>query len=95
MKLGKIIVITLVIIVVVSIIYILNNKIITNTDSFEISNTNSLAISNRSEKPIERTQLYISLFLDNLDSVIQKLTDPDINYEPKRIDIIKYSDMLL
>ena len=43
----------------------------------------------------DRTLLYGSLFLDKLNSQIKELTDPDIKYDSKRIDIIKYSDMLL
>ena len=42
-----------------------------------------------------RTKLYGSLFLDNLDEQIKQLTDPKINYNTKRIDIIKYNDILL
>jgi hypothetical protein len=41
-----------------------------------------------------RTQLYGSLFLDKLDEQIKNLTDPKIIYNSKRIDIIKYSDVL-
>ena len=46
-------------------------------------------------EPIERTKLYGSLFLDKLNEQIIKLTDPPIAYDNKRIDIIKYSDVLL
>ena len=42
-----------------------------------------------------RTLLYGSLFLDQLNEQIQKLTDPTILYDNKRIDIIKYNDILL
>ena len=38
------------------------------------------------------TKLYGSLFLDNLNDVVINMTDPPINYNSKRIDIIKYSD---
>jgi len=41
------------------------------------------------------TKLYGSLFLDNLNDVIINMTDPPINYNSKRIDLIKYSDILL
>ena len=44
---------------------------------------------------MERTQLYGSLFLDNLDEVIINMTNPPVKYDTKRIDIIKYSDILL
>ena len=42
-----------------------------------------------------RTLLYGSLFLDKLNKQIKNLTDPPIQYDNKRIDIIKYSDILL
>ena len=43
----------------------------------------------------ERTQLYGSLFLDELNKVIKNMTDPSIKYENKRVEIIRYSDALL
>ena len=43
---------------------------------------------------MDRTQLYGSLFLDNLDSVIQNMTNPDIKYDTKRIQVVRYSDVL-
>jgi hypothetical protein len=43
----------------------------------------------------DRTKLYGSLFLDNLNEQIKNMTDPSITYDDKRIDIIKYSDILL
>ena len=42
-----------------------------------------------------RTLLYGSLFLDNLNKQIKNMTDPRITYDNKRIDIVKYSDVLL
>ena len=42
-----------------------------------------------------RTLLYGSLFLDNLNKQIKNMTDPRITYDDKRINIIKYSDVLL
>lgn len=42
-----------------------------------------------------RTLLYGSLFLDKLDEQIKEMTDPSIQYDDKRIDIVKYSDVLL
>ena len=62
------------------------------------SNNNSINNNNyimESFEPIERTKLYGSLFLDKLNEQIIKLTDPPIAYDNKRIDIIKYSDVLL
>jgi hypothetical protein len=46
-------------------------------------------------EPIDKTRLYGSIFLDNLDTQIQNLTNPPIMYDKKRIEIIKYSDVLL
>jgi hypothetical protein len=43
----------------------------------------------------DRTLLYGSLFLDKLNEQIKTMTDPKIQYDNKRIDIIKYSDLLL
>lgn len=42
-----------------------------------------------------RTLLYGSLFLDNLDEQIQRLTNPPIQYDTKRIELVKYSDIVL
>ena len=42
-----------------------------------------------------RTLLYGSLFLDKLNDQIKGMTDPAIRYDTKRIDIIKYADVLL
>lgn len=42
-----------------------------------------------------RTLLYGSLFLDKLNEQIKEMTDPRIQYDNKRIDIVKYSDVLL
>lgn len=42
-----------------------------------------------------RTLLYGSLFLDNLNKQIKNMTDPSIKYDNKRIEIIKYADALL
>lgn len=66
--------------------------------NFKLYNYDSFLISNLLDKPnqsMERTKLYGSLFLDNLDSVITNMTDPPIKYDTKRIDIIKYNDILL
>jgi len=43
----------------------------------------------------DRTLLYGSLFLDKLNEQIKNMTDPKIQYDNKRIDIIKYNDVLL
>lgn len=61
--------------------------------SIELFNSENLFNDPRYEK--DRTQLYGTLFLDNLDAQIKNMTDPRIQYDNKRIDIIKYSDILL
>jgi hypothetical protein len=58
-------------------------------DSFDPTVPNSF------QNSLERTQLYGSLFLDDLDKVIKNMTDPEIKYDKKRIELIKYSDILL
>jgi hypothetical protein len=44
---------------------------------------------------MDRTQLYGSLFLDGLDTVIKNMTDPRISYDTKSIEVVRYSDVLL
>ena len=52
--------------------------------------------SPQTKKPnIDGTQLYGSLFLDNLNGVITNMTDPPIMYDTKTIELNKYSDLLL
>ena len=48
-----------------------------------------------SPNPIDRTKLYGSLFLDNLDKIVKNMSNPDIKYEDKRIELNNYSDILL
>jgi len=50
---------------------------------------------NTSPDPIERTKLYGSLFLNSLSEQVINMTDPPINYDSKRIEIFRYSDILL
>jgi hypothetical protein len=59
-------------------------------EDFDNDNNNS-AVSYEKD----RTLLYGSLFLDKLDEQIKNMTDPRITYDEKRIDIIKYSDILM
>jgi hypothetical protein len=51
---------------------------------------------NRLERfePLDRTKLYGSLFLDGLDNVIKKMTNPDIEYDTKRMQLFRYYDTL-
>lgn len=46
-------------------------------------------------EPIDKTRLYGTIFLDNLDTQIQNLTDPPIMYDIKTIEINRYNDLLL
>ena len=62
----------------------------TSTTNPELNNNN-----NNNNKPIDRTKLYGTLFLDKLDEVIKNMTNPDIKYESSRIELNKYSDILL
>uniref|UniRef100_A0A6C0HL89 Uncharacterized protein n=1 Tax=viral metagenome TaxID=1070528 RepID=A0A6C0HL89_9ZZZZ len=55
------------------------------------SSSESSIISNK----MDRTQLYGSLFLDGLDTVIKNMTDPRISYDTKSIEVVRYSDVLL
>lgn len=43
----------------------------------------------------DRTKLYGSLFLDDLNTQIKRLTDPRIEYDSKRLEINRYHDILL
>ena len=66
------------------------NFTLNNYDSFESPE------SPQSTKPsFEKTQLYGSLFLDNLNQVITNMTDPPILYDTKQIELIRYSDAVL
>jgi len=88
-KLNYQIILALSIFILIGIIYI---QVHQESFSDVIKNVN-LFNDPRYEK--NRTLLYGSLFLDNLDDQIKHLTDPQIKYDTKRIDIIKYSDILL
>ena len=44
--------------------------------------------------PMDRTKLYGSLFLDNLDEIKKNMTNPDIKYDTKRLELFKYYDVL-
>ena len=45
-------------------------------------------------KPIDRTKLYGALFLDNIDNQIINLTNPKIQYDSKRLQLFRYSDVV-
>ena len=80
------IIILLIIIVIIILLYILSilskYNIIKKNESFK-------------DEPMDRTILYGSIFLDKLDKQIKSLTDPPILYDTKRIELIRYNDILL
>ena len=77
-------------IIIIIIIIIYNIKLF-NYDSFVSDDkpTTTMYVKN------DGTKLYGSLFLDDLDEVIINMTNPPINYDSKRVELIKYSDILL
>ena len=80
-KLTSVLIIVFFIICIISLIILYNEKY---NESFILK-----------PEPIDRTILYGSVFLDNLGNQIQNLTNPPIIYDKKRIEIIRYSDLLL
>jgi hypothetical protein len=78
--------ILIVLLIILALIYYRNRY--SNSERFE-----DLFSDPRYEK--NRTLLYGSLFLDNLDQQIKNMTDPAIQYDDKRIEIIRYNDVLL
>ena len=80
-KLTSVLIIVFFIICIISLIILYNEKY---NESFIFK-----------PEPIDRTILYGSVFLDNLGNQIQNLTNPPIIYDKKRIEIIRYSDLLL
>ncbi len=80
-------------IICIFIIIIIYNIKLINYDSFLLSNTTATTSTQYIKN--DGTKLYGSLFLDNLNDVIVNMTDPPINYDTKRIELNKYSDVLL
>ena len=81
----------LIIIIVIILILIIYN--IYKNETFESKNPTT---TNSDLKiPLDRTQLYGSIFIDKLDEQIKSMTDPDIKYEEKRNELNKYIDILL
>jgi len=76
----------------IKIIVIKYDQFVVTGSTTNNSNGNGNGIISNS---IDRTRLYGSLFLDGLDKVIKNMTDPPINYDNKRIEIIRYNDVLL
>jgi hypothetical protein len=85
-------------ILIVFIIFIILTFIIKYNTREKFNNNPSTTQPDKNDKnntPIDRTKLYGSLFLDNLDEVIKNMSNPDIKYETKRIELNNYSDILL
>ena len=76
-------------------IFILLAICISSIELFKDTNSSGANLFNDPRYEKDRTQLYGSLFLDNLEAQIKNMTNPPIQYDNKRIDIIKYSDVLL
>jgi hypothetical protein len=97
------VIVVLIVIVIIfdSLDYYSNNNIIDNADNVDnVDNVNRFIDIQPTVQPIvnyekNKTLLYGSLFLDKLDEQIKNMTDPRIQYDNKRIDIVKYSDVLL
>ena len=67
-------------------------------DTFYINVQTTIPLTTNSSLkniPIDRTKLYGSLFLDNLNETVKNMSNPDIKYEDTRIELNKYSDILL
>jgi hypothetical protein len=77
-------------IILIAIFYVIYNTI--NINKYELF----IITDPQTTQPqkLERTQLYGSLFLDNLDQQIKNMTNPDIKYDTKRIQLNNYSDIL-
>ena len=99
-KLTNLIIISSVIVIILILIFLYIK--VSKTDSFyNLESTNS-SLPNTSlpntlitkAQPIDRTQLYGALFLENLDKTIKNLSNPDIQYEEKRIQLNNYIDIL-
>jgi hypothetical protein len=75
----------LLVIILITIIYFVLYK---KYDTFEIPQTTKISYN-------DGTQLYGSIFLDSLNEVVINMTDPPIKYDKKRIELVRYSDILL
>ena len=81
----KILFYILLVIILITIIYFVLYK---KYDTFEIPQTTKISYN-------DGTQLYGSIFLDSLNEVVINMTDPPIKYDTKRIELVRYSDILL
>jgi cell shape-determining protein MreC len=86
-KLNNILIISIFLVILIGLIilYIKWYK----TDTFVINPSTTKL------QPLDRTQLYGALFLENLDKTIKNLSNPDIQYQENRIQLNNYSDILL
>ena len=99
-KLTNLIIISSVIVIILILLFLYIKVYKTDSfDNLESTNTSSTNTtlpntSTTKAQPIDRTQLYGALFLENLDKTIKNLSNPDIQYEEKRIQLNNYSDIL-
>ena len=82
----------LIYILIIIILAILVYKVVyTRYDTFDMQKS----IPQTTKKSYnDGTQLYGSIFLDNLNGVIKNMTDPPIMYDNKTIELNRYSDIL-
>ena len=97
-KINNLIIISIVLIILlILIILILYNKIYKRDTFVNNALTTPLktTVLPTNPQPIDRTILYGSLFLENINESIKNMSNPDIKYEDKRIELNNYSDILL
>jgi hypothetical protein len=95
-KLNNLIIISIVIVIILILLFLYIKMY--KTDHFDNPTSTNTSLHNTSTtkaQPIDRTKLYGSLFLENLDKTIKNLSNPDIQYEENRIQLNNYSDILL
>jgi hypothetical protein len=94
-KLNNLIIISIVIVIILILLFLYIKVYKTDSfDNLESTNTSFPNTSTTKAQPIDRTQLYGALFLENLDKTIKNLSNPDIQYEEKRIQLNNYIDIL-
>ena len=90
-KLFLYILITILILITIILAIVIYMILYKNYDTYDTFNS-----PQTTSKPYnDGTQLYGSIFLDNLKEVITNMTDPPIKYDTKRIELVRYSDVLL
>ena len=82
------IILFILIILIILYIKLYKNDTFNNLEKKKISKTTTQSY------PIDKTKLYGSLFLENLDKNIKKLSNPDIKYEGTRSELNNYIDIL-